>query len=229
MKRPEYHYDQPLVPDHLTKLTVENLPVEKAFYISPGERDSYNDDTAIFVAPDRRLMMSKTYDIDPDDAHGSSPIGRVGISRVWLMNSETMTPRQVIIADLRFLEDHQLVDSDEMKEEMIDQEGFMGALAALEDSVQIDAFIAAEAGEDFDEKNIPKGTFYGNPELYPHLKKLRKRGNKIMKQVLKIEAERGPNAESAEEQPSTEETVPTEQKPTDQTTDLSVKFSHADK
>lgn len=215
MKRFVHHYEKALVPEHLTKLTIEKLPLEKAYFVSPGDRESY-EETAIFVSPDRRLMMSRTYAIDSDDARVSSPIGRVGISRIVLMDFETMKPRQAFIADLRFLEDHQLVDSDEMNEEMGDQEEFMEAVATLNNAVPFDAFIALERGEEID-KNIPKGTFYGDPQLHPHLKKLRKKGNKAVRRfwdpIVNPKVESGAQsasndtAESSEEKHSSQHSV----------------------
>lgn len=192
MTRPTY--EQALVPEHLTKLTIEKLPFEKPFYVTPGERDDY-EAPSVFVTADRRLMMARSAAIDMDAAYPASPLGLIGVMRVPLIGADNNV-REAYVADLRFLEDHQLVDTDDMQAGVVDQEEYMAWAEAIANSVQFEAFIAPEAGEDIDD-GAPSGTFYGNPELYDFLKKLRKRGNKRMKKFMQREAKADPKLATA--------------------------------
>lgn len=215
------HYEQALVPEHLTKLTIEKLPFEKAFYVTPGERDDY-EAPAIFVTADRRLSMSRSAVIDMDDAYPASPLGLVGVMRVPLIGSESGV-REAYIADLRFIEDHQLVDTDDLGVNLADQEEYMSWIAAMEDSIQFEAFIAPERGAEFDE-SIPSGVFYGNPELHELLKKLRRRGNKRMKKFMQREYKADTKLQGTQTVKPAGNGNPND-KPTKKSQDLSVVFS----
>lgn len=212
-------YSQALVPEHLVKLSIEKLPLEEAYYITPGERDD-DRDPAIFVTPDRRLKMARSYAIDMDHAHPANPIGLVGVMHVAALNPDTLTIQEAYIADLRFIENHQLVDTDELTGSLLDQEEYVAWLAAIEDSVEFAGFIAPEAEFEIDE-DIPKGVFYGNPSLYPFLKKLRKRSNKIMKKFMEREAKPDMTVESS----TVDEQKPINKKGKE-SSDLSVEFSN---
>jgi hypothetical protein len=223
MKRPVYSYDRPLVPEHLTKMTIEKLPFDEAYYISPGERDDY-EPPVIFVTPDRELKMSKAYAIDIDEVLPMSPLGLVGIMRVAILDPASGKINEALIGDLRFLEDHQLVDSDDAVTSMLDQEEFMAWVAAFENSMTFDGFIAPEAGFEIDEHDIPNGTMYGDEALHPFMKKLRKRSNKIMKKFMKREA-RGDIA-THEHTPDTslKPNIEVSEQKTKPASELSVKF-----
>jgi len=212
------HYEQALVPEHLTRLTIENLPLDEAFYISPGERDDY-EPPAVFVSPDRHLKMRCDYAIDPDDDSPVSPIGLVGAMRVVLIDSDKNTIKDHYIADLRFLEYHSLVDADEMQGSILDQEAYMLFVEALEESVQFDAFIALDEDYEFDvDEKIPGGAFYGTPDLHPYLKLLRKRSNKLMKMFLEHQAK-----STVETKEVAAEKAAEPEQPTRQTTESGVK------
>jgi len=182
-------YPQAKVPEHLTPLTIERLPMDSPFYLTPGDIDEY-EPPVVFVDAERRLKVSRSADIEPDQEFPPSPIGLVGIMKTVIIDRTTQTLREVYIADLRFLEDHQLTDGGEDHIDMDNQEEHMHWLTLMNDSLVIDGFIAPEQGEEIDE-DIPKGILYGNVELHDSLKFLRKRSNKIMKKFMKLEAAGG--------------------------------------
>jgi len=169
MKGPK-HYDRALVPEHLTKQTIELLPFDQAYYISPGERDDY-EPPAIFVTPERKLVMSRSHDIDVDDAYPESPIGLVGVMHVTYVDPESQALRDAYIADLRFISDNALVDVDPGNCDAENQEEYMGYLDMLNDTIEFDAFIAPELFEEPKKGKVTiPGVFYGNPVLHPELK-----------------------------------------------------------
>lgn len=206
MTGPNYNYERALVPEHLTKQTIETLPFEKAFYVSPGEDDGY-EAPAIFVTPDRRLAMSKTESIDTDDANPPSPLELVGVMHIAVMDSESLTVRDAYIADLRFIVDNALATIDPGDSSAADQEEYYAMVGLLEDAVTFEAFIAPEHGSEID-KNVVPGTFYGNPELYPYLEILRKKGDKRMKKFMRrmakpvTDTEPAPTAAKPAEKPT---------------------------
>lgn len=177
-------YEQAIVPEHLTRLSIENLPLDEAFYISPGDKEDY-EPPAIFVNHERKLMISREHDIDQDDIKPGTPVGLVGVMRTMVINSVTNKVTEHCIADLRFIEWHSLIDVSEVSQSMTDQESFMSFVDMVNEALQVDAFISLDVDYDFEVgKKIPKGTFYGSPELYPNLEQLQKRGSKLMKKFL---------------------------------------------
>ncbi len=203
MKKPIHSYDKALVPEHLTKQTIESLPFEKAYYINPGERDDFEAPN-VFVTPDRQLAVSKSYSFDMDDVYPHVPLELVGLMHVAVVDTERQTVKDVYLADLRFLAENSLVDIDPSGSDVDDQESYMSMVNYLDNIVTIDAFIAPEPGDEIEDGVVP-GTFYGDPALYPHLKKLRKRGNKLMKQFMEREAaQAAKRAESAATTPTLE-------------------------
>lgn len=188
MKTPRDPIPLAVVPEHLTKLTIEKLPYDKAYYVSPGEHDDY-EPPAIFVDPSRRLKMSKSHAIDTDHDKPTTPLGLVGVMRTYIISDSLHQPiRDVYVADLRFVEDHQLVDTDEITSGLLEQEEYMHWVAELEHTIEFSAFIAPEKGSEYTRKKIPPGTMYGNEELYGVLESLRERSDKIMKKFMKKEA-----------------------------------------
>jgi hypothetical protein len=182
MKGPK-HYDRALVPEHLTKQTIEMLPFDRAYYISPGEQDDYEPPT-IFVTPDRKLVMSKSSAIDMDDDIPASPIGLVGVMHVTYTDPASQTLRDAYVADLRFIGDNALVDIDPGSCDVDTQEEYMSYVNMLADAIEFDAFIAPEPFADVNDDGSIPGVYYGNPILHPELKKLRKRGNKLMRRFM---------------------------------------------
>lgn len=188
MKAPRDPIPLAVVPEHLTKLTIDKLPYDKPYYVSPGERDDY-EPPVVFVDPNRRLKMSRSYAIDINHDKPTTPLGLVGVMRVVTISDSLAQPiRDVYVADLRFLEDHQLVDSDEITSGVLDQEEYMHWVAELENTIEFSAFIAPEQGSEYTKKNIPPGTMYGDSNLYSALEMLRERSDKIMKKFMRREA-----------------------------------------
>lgn len=175
----------PFVPEYLSKLTIDKLPIEKAYYIDVDDNAPY-DPPAVFVTPERRLHMSRSYSIDPEANTPASPLGRMGVMHITPVDPKTGILHDTYIADLRFLEPHQLADLNDDLRSAADPEERLAVLSILEDSVAFEGFIAPESGSNID-KAIPEGTFYGAPVLHPFLEQLQKRGTKIMKKHIKLE------------------------------------------
>lgn len=223
MKELDRHYPRPLVPEHLTKLTIEKLPLSEVFFISPGERDDYQA-PAIFVTAERELVMAKSYAIDADDAYPSNPLGLIGVMRIPIIDERSNSIRDAFVADLRFIDNHQLVDAEDTALENVDQEQFMAWVSSIEDSVVFEGFIAPEPDEDMD-RDIPKGIFYGATELHPFLKQLRKRSNRVMKKYIKRQSRPATPTLAVDTGQAVPITIPNEDKPKGKKVDLGVRFS----
>ena len=190
MKQPRDSYLQAFVPDHLTKLTIDKLPYDTPYYVSPGERDDY-EPTALFVDQDRELRMSRSFAIDASDdsPRGLELLGLVGVMRSAVIDPKAKAKdknsvRDVYVADLRFIEAHTLVDSDESSASIADQEEYMHYVNELENSIKFDGFIAAEQ-ELMENDDIPRGDFYGSESVHPMLDILAKRSKKLAKHALR--------------------------------------------
>lgn len=188
MTGPVFHHDRALVPGHLTAQTIETAEFDVPFYIEPGDDEDY-DGPVIFVSPDDELLMAKEEKIDRADAYPGELMGKVAIMRIALMDTKNYTIRDAYIADLRFLGDGQLSKASPGQIDGESQGEFMQMADLLADTVRFDAFIAAEpeAEFDIDEPNVA-GAFYGNPELYPALRRLRKAGNEALARFMEREA-----------------------------------------
>ncbi len=182
------HYERAIVPEHFTGLTIENLPLDEAFYIFPGEHDTFDPPT-VFVGQNRELLINSECDIDQSTKKPGMPVGRVGVMRTLFINGLTSEFTEHVIADLRFVEWHSLMHVDSMSQDMSDQESFMALAALIANCVTVDAFIAPDKDFNYGKgKKIPGGTFYGSKELYPNLEVLQERSDKLMKKFLNREA-----------------------------------------
>ncbi len=191
------HYDRALVPEHLTGLTIENLPLDEAFFIFPEGDNGYSPPT-VFVGANRELVINRDYDIDMDTKKPGTPVGRVGVMRTMVIHPDTNEVTEHIIADLRFVEWHSLTHVDNGPQDISDQESFMALVDLVAQGLVVDAFIAPDKDFNYEkDKKIPKGTFFGPSELYPNLDKLQERGSKLMKKFLSREA--GAQAKPIEE------------------------------
>lgn len=196
MSRSRDHYPKALVPQHITPTYVRNLEVDTPAYL---EADSTSDDFYIrpnvFVTPDRELRLRLSAEITQEDREPYSPLGRVGIMRVVLMDGESLSLRQGIVADLRYVNDTLDETIDEAPD---DQEELNEWLDARADSVAVDAFIA-------NDRDAYNGAYYGAPEFYPSLDALRKRGSSIFRSYKQQERARAKQkrAEEAAKQTQT--------------------------
>ncbi|NCU38520.1 hypothetical protein EOL96_05705 [Candidatus Saccharibacteria bacterium] len=179
----EEPYPRALVPEHLTSLSIEKLPLDTPYFLSP-DADDDDELPVFFVDTERRLRVSKSAEIDPDDEFPTSPFGLVGIMKTIAIDPLTQTFREVYVADLRFIEDHQLMDGGQAAIDIDDQEDYMHWQSFVNNCIAVDGFIAPEEGAEID-KDAPKGTLYGDEQLHDSLKFLRKKGNKIMKKFVK--------------------------------------------
>lgn len=188
MESQNNNYEQAFVPEHLTALTIDILPLDEVYYIEPDDRDTYETTPGIFVADNRNLKMSRDYSIDMDDGACEVPVGRVAIMRVALIDPEALTVRDAFIADLRFIENHQLTDMARLMSGSSNQEESMYLADVIGNSVAFNGFIAPEADFEIDQ-DIPEGTLYGPESLHPHLEFLRGRTNEVMERYLQREAQ----------------------------------------
>lgn len=187
MKR-QKHYPGALIPEHLTTMTVEHLPLDTPFYVMPGDPKDKDEPLTVFTTDDRKLRMSRTEIIDGDADVPHMPMGHVGIMRT-LVPDEQHGMREVYVADLRLVDNHEIINLGNASLVESDQEDFMDWTAMVTETVHIEAFIAPDADDEFDpHEDFPKGALYGDDSLYPALKLLRKRTNKVMKRFARQQA-----------------------------------------
>ena len=186
--KPPKHYPGALVPEHLTTTTVEHLPVDRPYYISPGEAKDPDEPLTIFTTDDRILRMSRTAIVDGDADMPQMPMGQVGIMRTFVTD-EHVGMREVYVADLRLVDNYQIVNLGSANLFESDQEDFMDWNAMVSDTIQIAGFIAPGDEDEFDPSHdLPKGTLHGDQSLHQSLKQLRKRSDKLMRRFGEREA-----------------------------------------
>lgn len=103
------HHPGALVPEYLTSLTIEKIPVDTPYYVNPGDPTDDNSTSALFVTDDKQLRMSRSEIIDPESDYTGTPIGMVGIMKT-LVTDEQLGLREVYIADLRFIDNNAILD-----------------------------------------------------------------------------------------------------------------------
>lgn len=208
MTGPKYHYERALVPEFLTRQTIETIPLDEPYYISPGERDDHTE-AAVFMLPDRSLVMPRSYCIDMDDKDPGYIAGKVGVMRIALIDNLRGEVRTAYVADLRFIEDNALVDKDTNAKIIETPDGIMNTVHDALDTVTFEAFIASEQGADLEDGLLP-ATYYGNPVFYPHLDVLREQSDlffaRFLHDIDQTDDEPSEAADTAalQEQPETE-------------------------
>lgn len=222
MKGPIFHHDRALVPEHLTKQTIETAEFDVPFYIEPGDEDDY-DGPKVFVTPDRRLVMSRTETLARADAYPQEPLGKIAVMRVALLNTESLAARDAFVADLRFMEDGGLISVEPQELDGENQGEYMRMAHILDDTITFDAFIAAEGEFDITDPNVP-GAFYGNKELYPFLRSLRKRGNEVLARYIERQSKH--DVTVTEDGATTEDQKTETEEKAKQTDYLTSPFSH---
>lgn len=185
MTRPRDHYPLPIVPEHLSGMTIERLPLDTPVYVKLGGDEIYDDPT-FFVSEDRHLMMSKSYDITYDDQHPTNPRGCIGIMRVAIINPATGRIEDKLIADLRLLNDAPLTDLANRAPDMTDQETYMSYASMLENSVTFDGFVASDSEPPITD-TVPQGLYYGATELHVALEFLEKCSNMKLKKYIRTQ------------------------------------------
>lgn len=178
MTNPKDSYPLARVPERLTKQTIENIPFDEPFFIIPGDIDDFTP-PAIFVGPYRELRMSKSFAIAGFTSQPANTLGLVGVMRTFTIDPVTRTIDEKYIADLRYVGENELVDSDSAAPGIEDQEEYMNYVAWLKDSVAFDGF-AANDFNDSSANTIPGGSFYGDVALHDALLTLCDSGDKIM-------------------------------------------------
>lgn len=168
-------FPRAIVPEHLTARRLSNLPLDTPALIPLAAQDDgyYYARPTLFVDGERNLRARQSTEIkDGALKAAKSPMGRAGIMRVALIDEGI---RMGTVADLRFIttpipeiEDEAPDDTEESRDWFEQQR----------DSIAVDAFIA----NDPDSRN---GAYYGAPEFYPALDRLRKHGNKALQSYTK--------------------------------------------
>lgn len=124
--------------------------------------------------------------------------------RVALIQPDTNRVREAYVADLRFVEFHQLIDSSDMVDLSVDQEASMSWVTALENSVTFDGFIASDTDFEVGEDAIPEGDMYGDPQLYPCMEALREQSDQLLTAFIKRQDKSEAIAEQAKANAKTE-------------------------
>lgn len=196
MSTPEREtFPRAIVPDHLTVRTVANLPPDEPVTI-PLFQDTwdYHNRPTLLVDNDRNLRARLSTEIPLAPAGSSkSPLGRAGIMRIALIGDDTI--RTGTVADLRFIK-KPIFELD--SEAPDDVEEARDWFRQYEESITVDAFIA-------NDPNSYNGVYYGPAELYPALDRLRKHGNKALRNFQRDSGARG------NRKPSSHQKSPTRQ------------------
>ena len=183
MKRPDVPFENPFVPDYLTELTIENLPLDVPYYIEPGSREDY-EAPAVFVTGERRLAMSKQFIIDDEDRHPHSPLELVGVMRT-IYYDEQNGPTTAYVADTRFLPPYSLSDFDQLQFSGDNQEEFMAWSEHIKNVVHFAGFLSLHPKAEIKRSGaMPAAEVYGHAGMYPALDRLRKVGDKSIKRFM---------------------------------------------
>ena len=86
------------LPEHLLPTTIENMPLDKAYFIEPSN---------ILLSSDNRLWLNGNAEIDDDARYPESVYGSVAIVRTTNVVAETNEIQDVFIADFRYAEDEE--------------------------------------------------------------------------------------------------------------------------
>lgn len=184
MNNTSRNYPRPIVPSHYTKQTIERMPHDEPCYVSADYDDMF-EEPSFFVDEEGLLRAVGGTEIERYAFDKTrSPLGRIGIMRAALIG-EGSSVRSVYVADMRFFGSQQLGCFEDMVESIDNQEEFMARAHMLETSIKFEGIIAVEEDTEYDRGNIPKGVFYGDEQLWPILKTLRKFGSRAMRDYFK--------------------------------------------
>lgn len=187
MKRHDIPFENPFVPDYMSQLTIETLPLDTAYYIDPGDKDDY-EPPAIFIGEARRLVMSRQVTIDDEDRNPPSPLELIGVMRTVYVDPEH-GPKTAYVADTRFMQPYSLSDFDRLSMSGSDQEEFMAWAEHLRDVIHFSGFLALQPKAHIKRNGtMPPAEIYGSPALYPALDQLRKKGDRRIKAYMKLHA-----------------------------------------
>lgn len=187
MKRQDVPYENPFVPEYMSQLTIETLPLDTPYYIDPGDKDSY-EPPAIFITEQRRLAMSRQFVVDDEDRRPGSPLELVGVMRTAYVDPSS-GPVTAYVADMRFMTPYSLSDFDKLSLTSTDQEEFMAWAEHLKDVIHFGGFLALQPKANIKRNGtMPGAEVYGSPVLYPALDKLRQKGDKLIKGFMKAQA-----------------------------------------
>ena len=180
MINPADIYPKALVPEFLTELSIEKLPLETPLYIHIDELDEY--DVGLFVDSESRLRISKDCQLPPASEETDSPIGKIGIMKTHVIDSEARSLRCAYVADLRFIDNHRLSTMPHNSPDM--EEEYMDIIDELNDSIAFDAFVTKNL-ERRDRRGEPMAAFYGDESFHEALSTLGDQGDRLMNRYLK--------------------------------------------
>lgn len=188
------HFPKAFVPEHLIARTIESLPLDTPVYVFPGLEDGF-EPLNVYVMPDHSLHVRGSKTINPANLHPDSPLGQVGLMKVATVEGGQLV--EGIVADLRFVENGQLLTVDDTPP--ADQEEFNEWLEATQDSIVISAFAAPEEEDEFKPKGKgPAPIYYGSPLFHGALERLVHHGDKRMKRFAKRAEKEGQKREQSE-------------------------------
>lgn len=195
-------FERAEVPSYMLKLEVDSIPTNTPFYIDTESEQPWSESPTMLV--DKRtgsLYLDGSAEIDANNYKPSSPLGYVGI-----MRAETIDDSGIVsyfVADLRFIENHELSVIDDINNTPTDQEEFNSWMEVKETLRNVTAFIAPVPGAKASKDGVIPSLYYGPEQQYAMLDALRERGDKIIAKNLKQQQRQKKLAKKA-----TEDTIP---------------------
>lgn len=190
-------FEQAEVPSYLLKLEVDSIPANTPFFIDTESEQPWNESPTMLV--DGRtgsLYLDGSAEIDADNYKPSSPLGYVGIMRAETID---MSGKVVsyFVADLRFIQNHELSVVDDINNTPTDQEEFNSWMEFKETLRNVTAFVAPVPGAKASKNGIIPSLYYGPEDQYGMLDVLRERGDKIISKNLKRQQQQKKLAQQA--------------------------------
>ncbi|MBC7512730.1 hypothetical protein H7142_03695 [Candidatus Saccharibacteria bacterium] len=204
------------VPSHLTKLDIDSMPIQTPFYVDVDPEHVWDETPTAFVEKKSgSLNLIGSSEVDTDDEFPSSPIGRIGIMRVLLIDENQRFESQ-LVADLRYIGDNELAVVDDIDEAPEQQEEFNSWEAYRRDVRPVVAFIAPHPKGKTSKKGVVKSVYYGPEAFHDNLDLLRISGDKLLGGMLKRqkkEAQRLIQKAAPKQAENTEQPATTDKKP----------------
>jgi len=208
-------FDQAKVPGYMQQLEIDTLPANQAFFIEPAAEQSWKSDMPAIIVNKKTngLYLDGTTEVDADQHKPTSPLGQVGIMRVEAIGPDGKTV-SFFVADLRFIENHELSVVDDLDDAPDDSEDFNSWVEYKNELREVVAFIAPIPGTEASKKGIVPASYYGPEKYYGALDDLRQQGDKILTKSVRRQRQSLKLAKAAANEESDTETVqPEEKKP----------------
>lgn len=190
-------FEQAEVPAHLLKLEVDTLPANRAFYLESESEKAWDDSATMAV--DKRtgtLYLDGSTEIDSGSDRPTTPLGLVGVMRVETIG-EGGNVLSFFVADLRFIDNHELSVIDDMDDAPTDQEEFNRWSEFKKDLREVVAFVAPIPDTEASKRSAIPALYYGPEEYYGALDALRERGDKLLAKTVKKQRQANKLAKAA--------------------------------